>query len=58
MIPTYGGVLSAIKKALQEVPSGLGGGPGEEYSPIGEDWGHDGAEIGIGRRERERGGRR
>jgi len=36
-----------------EVPLGLGGGPGEEYGPIGEDWGRDGAEMGIGRRERE-----
>ncbi len=59
MIPTYGGVLSAIKKALrelveeyrrsQEVPLGLGRGPEEEYGPIGEDWGYDGAEMGIRR---------
>ena len=33
--------------------SGLGGGPGEEYSLIEKDWGHDGAEKGLGRRERE-----
>jgi len=37
----------------QEVPPGLGGGPREEYGLIGEDWGRDGAEMGIGRRERE-----
>jgi len=29
----------------QEVPLGLGGGSREEYSPVGEDWGHDRAEI-------------
>jgi len=38
-----------------EVPPGLGGGPGEEYGPIGEDWGHNGVEIGLGRREWEGG---
>jgi len=37
----------------REVPPGLGGGLEEEYSPIGEDWGCDGAEMGLGRRERE-----
>ena len=41
---TCGGVLRS-----QEVPPGLGGGPGEEHGPIGEDWGHDGAEMGFGR---------
>jgi len=33
--------------------SGLGGGPGEEYSPIEENWGRDGAEMGLERRERK-----
>jgi len=39
----------------QKVPLGLGEGPGEEYGPIGEDWGYDGAEIGLRRREWEGG---
>ena len=43
-----GGVLRSW-----EVPLELGGGPEEEYSPIGEDWGCDGMEMGLGRRERE-----
>ena len=37
----------------QKVPLGLGGGPGEEYGLIGENWGHDGAEMELGRREQE-----
>jgi len=45
---THGGVLRSW-----EVPLGLGGGPGEEYGPIGEDWGYDGAEMGLGRREQK-----
>ena len=67
MIPTYGGVLSAIKKGTlgthggvlrsREVPLGLGGGPGKEHSPIGEDWGRDGLEMGLRRREWEGGER-
>jgi len=64
MIPTYGRVLSAIEKALQElveeyqgveVPLGLDEGPGEEHGLIGEDWGCDGVEMGLRRREREGG---
>jgi len=47
---THGGVLRS-----QEVPLGLGGEPEEEHSPIGEDWGCDGVEIGLGRREQEGG---
>ena len=31
---------------------------GEKYSPIGENWGCNGAEIGLGKREREGGERR
>jgi len=67
MIPTYGRVLSAIEKALQELVEeyrrvrkslGLGRGLGEGYSPIGEDWDHDGAEMGLGRREQEGGEQR
>jgi len=46
---THGGVPRSRK-----VPPGLGGGPEEEYSPIGENWSHDGVEMGLGRRERER----
>ena len=38
-----------------KVPLGLGGGPGEEYSPIGENWDCDGAEIRLRRREWEGG---
>jgi len=59
MIPTYGGVLSAIKKALQELVEeyrgvreifpGLGKGPEEEHGLIGENWSHNGAEMGFGR---------
>ena len=30
-------------------------GLGEEYGPIGEDWGHDRAEMGLRRREQEGG---
>ena len=37
-----------------EVPPGSGGGPEEEYSPIGEDWGRNRVEMGLGRREQER----
>jgi len=47
---TCGRVLRSWKVTL-----GLSGGPEEEYSPIGEDWGHDGVEIGLERREWERG---
>ena len=50
---THGGVLRS-----QEVPPGLGGGPGEKHSPIGENWGYDGMEMGLGKREREGGERR
>jgi len=39
----------------QEVPPGLGGGPGEEHGPIREDWGCNRAEIGLRRREQEGG---
>jgi len=35
----------------QEVPPGLSGGPREEHSPIRENWGHDGAEMELRRRE-------
>jgi len=38
----------------REVPPGLGRGPGEEHSTIGEDWGRDRVKMGLGRRERER----
>ena len=38
-----------------EVTPGLGRGPGEEHSPVGEDWGHNGVEIGLGRRGQEGG---
>jgi len=48
-----GGVLRS-----QEVPLGLGRGPREEHGPIGEDWGCDGAEMRLRRREREGGERR
>ena len=37
----------------QEIPLGLDGGPEEEYGLIGEDWGHDGAEMELGRKEWE-----
>ena len=29
----------------QKVPPGLGRGSREEYGPVGEDWGHDRAEM-------------
>ena len=45
---TRGGVLRSW-----EVPSGFGGGPGEEHRPVGEDWGYNGAEIGLRRRGQE-----
>jgi len=32
---------------------GLSGEPGEEYGPIREDWGCDGAEMRLGKREWE-----
>ena len=47
---THGGVPRS-----QEVPPGLGGELGEEYGPIREDWGRNGAEIGLRRREQEGG---
>ena len=47
---TRGGVLRSW-----EVPPGLGGGPGEEHSPIGEDWGCDGVEVEFRRRSWEGG---
>jgi len=45
-----GGVLRS-----QEVPPGLGEGPGEEYGPIGENWGHNGVEMEFGRSSQEGG---
>jgi len=64
MIPTYGRVLSAIEKGTLKtcrgvlrswkVPPELGGEPGEEHSTVGEDWGCNRAEIGLGRRKQER----
>jgi len=42
-------------KECWEVPPGLGGGLGKKHSPIGEDWGYNGVEMGLGRREREGG---
>ena len=42
----------------QKVPLGLGGGPGEEYSPIRKNWGHDGVETGLRRREQQEGEQR
>jgi len=65
MIPTYGGVLSAIKKTLRELV--------EEYRGVGKSlrdlvegqernmaqyWGCDGVEMVLGRREWEGGERR
>ena len=43
---------SYCRRALrsQEVPPGLGGGSREEHSPVGEDWGCDGAEIELRRK--------
>ena len=41
-----------------EVPSGLGGGPGEEHGPVGKNWGHDGVEIGLQKRGQEGGEQR
>ena len=35
----------------QKVPLELGGGPEEEHSPIRENWGCDGVEMGLRRRE-------
>jgi len=65
MIPTYGRVLSAIKKALQKlveeyrgVRKSLWDLVGEEHSPIGEDWSRDGVEMGLGGREQEGGEQR
>ena len=48
ILETCRGVLRS-----QEVPLGLGGGPEEEHGPIRENWGCDGMEIGLGKRERE-----
>ena len=51
MIPTYGRVLSAIEKSLQELVEKYQGirrslqDLVEEYSPINKNWGCDGAEI-------------
>jgi len=50
MIPTYGGILSAIEKALQELVEEY---QGKEYAPIRENWGRNGVEIGLKRREWE-----
>jgi len=36
-----------------EVPPGLGKRLGEEYSPVGEDWGCNGAEMELGRKKQE-----
>jgi len=47
---TRGGVLRS-----REVPPELGRGLGKKHSPIGEDWGYNGVEMGLGRREREGG---
>jgi len=65
MITTYGGVLSAIEKALWELVEEYQGvgkslrdlveGQERKHSPIGENWGRDGVEMGFGRREREGG---
>ena len=48
-----GGVLRSW-----EVPLELGRGPGEEHSPVGENWGYNGAEIELRRRGWERGEQR
>jgi len=47
-------------RSIEELgsPSGTYGGPGEEHSLIGEDWGHDRAEMGLRRREWEGGEQR
>jgi len=42
---SYRGVLRS-----QEVPPGLSGGLREKYSPVGEDWGCDGAKIELRRK--------
>jgi len=39
---THGGVLRSW-----EVSSGLSGEPREKHSPVGEDWGHNGVEMGL-----------
>ena len=58
MIPTYGRVLSTIEKALWELI--------EEYQGVGKslwdlvegqerNWGHNGVEMELGKREQEEG---
>ena len=47
---TRGGVLRS-----REVPPGLGRGPGEKHSPVGEDWDCNRVEMGLKRREQEEG---
>ena len=47
---THRGVLRSW-----EVSPELGGGPGDEHGPIGENWGHDGVEMGLRGREWEGG---
>jgi len=61
MIPTYGRVLSAIEKALQKLVEEYRGVrkslrdlvEGQERNMAQLNWGRDGAEMGLGRRERE-----
>ena len=36
-----------------KVSSGLGKGPGEKHSIVGENWGHNGAEMELGRKRAE-----
>ena len=50
ILGTCGGVLRNQKVSL-----GLSGGLGEEYSPIGENWDHDGVEMEFRGRSREEG---
>jgi len=52
-LETHGGVPRSRK-----VPLRLVRGPEEEHSAVGENWGHDGAEVEFVRREWERGERR
>ena len=42
----------------QKVSPELGGGPREEHSLVGEDWGRNGAEMEFGRRDQEGGEQR
>jgi len=46
------GTLRTHRKVLesQKVPLRFGKGPKEKYSLVGEDWGHSGTEMGLGKR--------